>query len=51
MKYLDLMSERLENLENSGHTAVCVGWDKKVKGILFLDDQLLSDAPATVNEL
>ena len=45
------MSERLENFENSGHTAVCVGWDKKVKGILFLDDQLLSDVPTTVNEL
>ncbi len=45
------MSERLEQQENSGHTAVCVGWNKKVKGLLFLDDQLLNDAPVMVREL
>ncbi len=45
------LSERLLNYENSGQTAVCVGWSGKVNGLLLLDDLLLPEARATVQAL
>ena len=45
------LSERLLSYENSGQTAVCVGWSGKVNGLLLLDDLLLPEARATVQAL
>ncbi len=45
------LEERASALEDSGRTAVLVGWDGAVRGVLAVADELKADAAATVAQL
>jgi cation-transporting ATPase V len=45
------LDEVAERLEGEGKTAIFVGWDGRVRGVLAVADTLKEDAPAAVAEL
>ena len=45
------LDEQAERLEGEGKTAIFVGWDGRVRGVLAVADTLKPDAPAAVAEL
>ncbi len=47
----DALASRATDLEEAGRTAVLVGWDGEVRGVLAVADELKTDAATTVARL